>query len=348
MTDRRAAVINLEVTIGALRLANPVMNASGTMGYGHEHAQLTKAASLGAIVSKTITFAPRAGNPAPRLCETPAGVLNSIGLQNVGVERFVREHLVRLLELGPPVIVSIGGESVADYVRCLARLESLPVAAYEINISCPNVDAGGLQFGCSADAAAQVIAALRRETRRPLIAKLTPNVTDIVAIGRACRDSGADALTASNTFLGMAVDVETSRPVLVRVTGGVSGPAIRPLALARVYQLASALDCPVIGSGGIVTARDALEFFLAGASAVEIGSALLRDPGRAAAIVTGLRAALQQRGATSMRDVIGRLQVGSNERDRGSCGATGGECGATGGEWGATGGECGANEGGSE
>jgi dihydroorotate dehydrogenase (NAD+) catalytic subunit len=310
------APIDLSVAIGSLRLSNPVMNASGTMGYGHEAPTLTRAAGLGAIVSKTFTLAPRAGNPPPRLCETPSGLLNSIGLQNVGVERFLREQVDRLARLGPPLIVSVGGESVDEFTRCIARLESAPIAAYEINISCPNVAAGGLQFACAPESAAAVIRAVRRETSRPIIAKLTPNVTDIVSIGRACRDAGADALTSANTYLGMVVDVERSRPVLRRVVGGVSGPAIRPLALARVYQLAQALDAPIIGSGGIVTARDAMEFLLAGASAVQVGSALLRDAGRAATLTEGLREFLRRRGDASLANVIGALRVPNAARRR--------------------------------
>lgn len=299
---------DMSVAIGALRLRNPVMNASGTMGYGHEHSDLTAAVALGAIVTKTVTAEPRAGNPPPRLVETPAGLCNSIGLQNVGAVAFVAEELPRLRAMGPPIIVSIGGDTPEAYRRCLERIEPAGPDAYEINISCPNVAAGGLAFGRSPESAAGLIAELRRCTARPLIAKLTPNVTDIAAIGRACCDAGVDALTAVNTFVGLVVDVEQERAVLPRVVGGVSGPAIRPLALARVWELAGAVRVPILGVGGIATARDAMEFFLAGASAVQIGSALLREPSRAVRIASGIEDWLRRTGRARLSDCIGALR----------------------------------------
>jgi dihydroorotate dehydrogenase (NAD+) catalytic subunit len=306
--DSKLPMPDLALEIGSLRMRNPVMNASGTMGYGHEHAELTAAGTLGAIVTKTVTAEPRAGNPPPRLTETPAGLCNSIGLQNVGAAAFVAEELPRLRALGPPIIVSIGGDTPEGYRRCLEQIDSAAPDAYEINISCPNVAAGGLAFGRSPRSAASLIGELRRETDRPLIAKLTPNVTDLAAIGRACSDAGADALTAVNTFVGLVVDVERECAVLPRVTGGVSGPAIRPLALARVWELAGAVSIPVIGVGGIATTRDAIEFFLVGASAVQIGSALLREPARAVRIRDGIAEWLRETGRERLADCIGALR----------------------------------------
>lgn len=299
---------DLSVELGPLRLRNPVMNASGTLGYGHESPDLTHAAALGAIVTKTLTHAPRAGNPPPRLCETPAGLLNSIGLQNVGVESFLSDHLPRLCALGPALIVSVGGSAPAEYARCIERLEDAEVAAYEVNISCPNVASGGLEFGRSESGAAEVVRKVRRKTRRPLFVKLSPNVTDIVSIGRICVEEGADGLTGVNTFTGMVVNVEQARPVLPRAVGGVSGPAIRALAVARVWELARGLSCPIIGVGGIVTARDAMEFMLVGAGAVQVGSANLRDPARGSNVVAGLEAIMRRDGVARIRDVIGTLR----------------------------------------
>lgn len=307
-----AAGIDLSVELGPLALENPVMCASGTFGYGDEHPDLTGARSLGALVTKTVTLEPRAGNPPPRLCETPAGLLNSIGLQNVGLQVFVREVLPRLSALGPPVIVSVGGSRPQDYARCVELADESAVAAFEINISCPNV-ASGLEFSRSPGEAAKVIREVRQRTRKPIFAKLSPNVTDIVSVGRACIEGGADGLTAVNTFLGMAVDVDRARPVLPRVVGGLSGPAIRPLALCRVWELARRLSCPVIGVGGIVTARDAAEFLMAGATAVQVGTANLRDPARGVHIIGGLREILRRKRITRMRDLIGSLRLPQSE-----------------------------------
>lgn len=299
--------VDLTVALGPLKLANPVMCASGTFGYGDEEPELTGVAALGAIVTKTVTLEPRAGNPPPRLCETPGGLLNSIGLQNVGMERFVREVLPRLRKLGPPIIVSVGGSCSEDFGRCSARLPEDAVAAIELNISCPNV-ASGLEFSRSPAEAAKVVRAVRGATGLPLFAKLSPNVTDIASVGRACLEEGAAGLTAVNTFLGMAIDVASRRAVLPRMVGGLSGPAIRPLALCRVWELVRRLNCPVIGVGGIATAHDAAEFLLAGAGAIQIGSANLRDPARGARVVTGLRELMEKMGILRLRDLIGGLQ----------------------------------------
>jgi len=300
--------IDLRVTLGRLELPNPVMNASGTFGYGHEWPALTRTECLGAIVTKTLTREPRPGNPPPRLHETPAGMLNSIGLENVGVAAFVRDHLPALGALGRTVIASIGGETPAAYAACVAALEIEVVAAYEINISCPNIACGGAAFGREPREAARVVAAVRRATSRPLLVKLTPLAGDPVAVGQACLDAGADALTAMNTYRGMAIDVARERPVFGRVTAGLSGPAIRPLALARVWDLARELKCPIVASGGIVTAHDAAEFLLAGASAVQLGTALLRDPARADGVVAGLARIAAEKRVARLADLIGRAQ----------------------------------------
>jgi dihydroorotate dehydrogenase (NAD+) catalytic subunit len=301
---------DLSVRLGPLRLANPVMNASGTFGYGAEWPELCETRALGAIVSKTLTLEPRAGNPPPRLQETDCGLLNSIGLENVGVAAFLRDHLPALRRLGPALIASVGGRSPDEFAECVQRLDEGPLDAYELNISCPNVAAGGHAFGRSPEESARVVRAARRATARPLFVKLSPNVTDIVAIGRACVAEGADGLTAVNTFLGMAVDVEREEPVFARVGAGLSGPAIRPLALHRVYELAGQLEIPLIGAGGIVTARDALAFLLAGASAVQVGTATLKDPRRPAALVTELAELLDEKEAARVTDVVGRLHRG--------------------------------------
>lgn len=306
---------DLTVAVGPLTLRNPVMNASGTFGYGDEWPDLTGAASFGAIVTKTLTLAARPGNPPPRLHETPAGVLNSIGLQNVGVERFLSEHLPRLVHLGPRIIVSVGGHTVEEFSAAVARLEAGGCDAYELNISCPNVARGGLAFGRSVEEAAAVVRAARRETRRPLFTKLSPNVTDIVAIGRACLDAGADGLTAVNTFLGLAIDIERECAVFHRGGAGLSGPAIRPLALHKVWELARALQCPLMGAGGILTARDAWEFLLAGASAVQVGTGQMRDPSRATSIVSGLEDLCRARGVARIREIVGRLKAPACEQE---------------------------------
>ncbi len=302
------AVLDLSVRLGPLRLANPVMTASGTFGYGDEHPELTGVSGLGAVVTKTITLEPRAGNPPPRLCETPAGLLNSIGLQNVGAQRFAQEILPGLARLGPPVIVSVGGSTPEDFGRCVRIADSECAAAFEINISCPNV-ASGLEFSRSPAEAAKVVRLVRTCTGKPIFAKLSPNVTDIVSVGRACVEEGADGLTAINTFLGMAVDVERGRPVLPRTVGGLSGPAIRPLALCRVWELARRLSCPIIGVGGIVTARDAAEFLMAGAAAVQVGTANFREPARGARVVGGLAEILRSKNMTRMAQLIGSLRL---------------------------------------
>jgi len=303
-----SSAIDLSISLGSLELKNPVMPASGTFGYGHEVSSLTEGSAMGALVTKTITALPRAGNPSPRLQETPAGLLNSIGLQNVGAEEFKRTILPELITVGPPLIVSIGGHTREDFARCVEMIDGDDVDAFELNISCPNV-ASGMEFSRSPQEAAKVISGVRRVTSKAIFAKLSPNVTDIVSVGRACLESGSDGLTAVNTFLGMAVDVDTEAPHFQRVVGGLSGPAIRPLALARVWELTQKLTCPVIGVGGIVTASDAMQFLLAGASAVQVGTANFRDPAKGAHLVSGLREILARKGAKTIREKIGGLRL---------------------------------------
>ncbi len=300
---------NLSTRIGEVRLANPVMSASGTFGYGDEAPDLTGAAQLGALVTKTVTVEPRSGNPMPRLQETPSGLLNSIGLQNVGVDRFVERVLPRLRELGVPIVVSIGGRRPEEFADTARRLDGAAgVTALEVNISCPNVREGGVEFSQTPDAAAGVVTAVRAATRLPLWAKLSPNVTRIGIVARACEEAGADGITAINTLVGMSVDVRTRRSRLATVTGGLSGPAIRPVALAKVRELLRATSLPVIGAGGIVTAQDALEFLILGARAVQIGTASFADPRAGATIVEGIGRFLEREGLSSLEALIGTFR----------------------------------------
>jgi len=302
---------DLSVQLGPLALSNPVMNASGTFGYGTEWPDLSATRAMGAIVTKTLTREPRPGNPPPRLHETPGGLLNSIGLQNIGVEAFLSDELPRLAALGPRVIVSVGGNTADSFASAIERLEAggrTQIDAYELNVSCPNVARGGHAFGRCGEEAAAVVAGARARTRRPLFVKLSPNVTDISAIGRACLEAGADGLTAVNTFLGLAVDIEREAPVFFRGGAGLSGPAIRPLALHKVWELKRTLAAPLIGVGGILTAHDAWSFLLTGAHAVQVGTGIMHDPARAAAVVAGLADLCRARGVTRLREIIGRLQ----------------------------------------
>ncbi|MFZ5797381.1 MAG: dihydroorotate dehydrogenase [Desulfobulbaceae bacterium] len=302
--------VDLRVTIGSLTLQNPVCTASGTFGYGREFAALVNLERLGAIIVKGISLVPRPGNPPPRIIETACGMLNAIGLENVGVERFITEKLPFLRDLATPVIVNILGDSVEDYARLAGRLSGVEgIAALEVNISCPNVKKGGVAFGTVPEMAAAVTGAVRRETGLPVIVKLSPNVTDITAIARAAADAGADALSLINTLLGMAIDVRTRKPRLANVVGGLSGPAIKPVALRMVWQVARAVSIPVIGIGGITTGEDALEFLIAGATAVQVGTANFFQPTATEEIIDGLAAFLRNQGLSSIRQVIGSLQL---------------------------------------
>lgn len=299
--------VRLDVDVGGLALKNPVMVASGTFGYGREFARLFDLGVLGAVVVKGVSLEPWEGNPTPRIVETPAGMLNAIGLQNPGVDRFVREELPFLRSFDTRVIVNVIGKSVEEYARVVEAIEARGGAdAYELNISCPNIKEGGISFGTRPDLAARVVSAVRRVTSRPVIPKLSPNVTSIAEMARACEAAGANAVSAVNTYLGLAIDVERERPALANVFGGLSGPAIRPLAVRAVWEVYEAVSIPIIGMGGIVTARDALEFVLAGAAAVAVGTANFVHPLAAVDLVRGIEEALAARGEARFADLIGR------------------------------------------
>jgi dihydroorotate dehydrogenase (NAD+) catalytic subunit len=300
------AEVNMEVNLGGIALANPVTVASGTFGYGREYEAYVDLARLGAIIVKGTTLEPRAGNPTPRIIETPAGMLNAVGLQNPGVDVFIQEHLPYLREKQATVIVNIAGNTVEEYARLTAILDKQDgIAGLEVNISCPNVEKGGLQFGTDPNTAAGVVAAVRQNTSLPVIVKLSPNVTDVVAIARAVVEAGADALSLINTLLGMAIDIETRRPVLANIFGGLSGPAIKPVALRMVYQVAREVEVPIMGVGGIVNWQDALEFILAGATAVSIGTGNFINPGVSEQIIDDLENYLVQQGIRDIRQLIG-------------------------------------------
>lgn len=304
--------IDLRVTIGSLELRNPVITASGTFASGREFADFVDLSRLGAIVTKGVSLEPWAGNASPRIAETASGMLNSIGLQNPGVEAFIAKDLAWLAENAPttPVIVNVSGHTIEEYVRVIERLESeSSVAAYEVNISCPNVDAGGMAFGTDCVAATQVTAACRAATKRTLIVKLSPNVTDIASIARVVESAGADAVSLINTLLGMAIDATTRKPKLARIVGGLSGPAIKPVALRMVWQVAGAVSIPVIGMGGIMDATDAAEFLLAGATAVAVGTANFVDPTATVRVVDGLTEYCRRHGVRRVADLVGALEV---------------------------------------
>lgn len=303
--------VDLSVNIAGLELANPVMVASGTFASGREYAEFVDLARLGAVVTKGVSLEPWEGNQTPRIAETSSGMLNSIGLQNPGVEAFISGDLAELAEVDVPVVVNVSGHSAAEYAGVVERLEETHVAAYEINISCPNVDHGGMAFGTSCAGAAEVTAACRAATERPLIVKLSPNVTDIVEIARSVVESGADAVSLINTLLGMAVDAQTRKPKLSRVVGGLSGPAIKPVALRMVWQVSSAIDVPVIGMGGIMDAEDAVEFMLAGATAVAVGTANFVDPTSTMRIINGLAEYCEAHGIDRASELTGALELGA-------------------------------------
>jgi dihydroorotate dehydrogenase (NAD+) catalytic subunit len=299
----------LSVRLGGLELRNPVLLASGTCGYGVELEGLLDFQTIGGMVTKTVTLRPREGNPPPRIAETPSGMLNSIGLENVGIEAFVRDKLPRAGVLDTRIVVSIGGEGIEDYAELARRLDPEPgVDALELNLSCPNVS-GGLDLSQSAGGCSAVVSAVRKVTAKPLLAKLTPNVTRVGEIARAAEEAGADAVSLVNTFVGMAIDIEQRVPRLRTVTGGLSGPAIHPLAVAKVYETARAVGIPVIGIGGITAAADVVEFLLAGASAVQVGTFTYLEPGGAARLVTGLADYLTRHGFRSPADLRGALRL---------------------------------------
>lgn len=304
-----ATEMDLGVNLGPLPLQNPVMPASGTFGYGPEWSQLLDVSALGAVVTKGLSLKPQAGNPPPRIVETASGMLNAVGLQNIGVEAFIQKQLPWLEQLGRPVIVNFFGHTPEDYVAVAQRLNACEaVSALEMNISCPNVRQGGMVFGTDPRQAEAVVAAVRSQVTKPLIVKLTPNVTDITCLGQAVVAAGADILCCCNTFTGMAVDTASRRPRLANTIGGLSGPAIKPLALRLVYQLARSVKVPIIGVGGIRSAEDALEFILAGASAVQLGTANFVQPQAMLETISGLQDYCR-RHQSRLRDLVGALEA---------------------------------------
>ena len=301
---------DMSVDIAGIRLRNPVMTASGTFGYGEEFAGYVDLEAIGAIITKGLSLKPRAGNPTPRIVETPGGMLNAIGLQNVGIDAFISKKIPFLRTIDTPVIVNLFGNTLEEYGELASRLDQVPeVAGIEVNISCPNVKHGGIVFGTEPHAAYEVVKLVRESTIKPVIVKLSPNVTDIVAMARACADAGADALSLINTLTGMAIDLQKRRPVLANITGGLSGPAIKPVALRMVWQVARAVKLPLIGIGGIMTATDALEFMLAGATAVQVGTANFLDPSAAQTIACGMERYLADNGIADVKRMIGALEV---------------------------------------
>ncbi len=300
------AEIDLSVELAGIKLKNPVLTASGTFGFGECFTDFFPVSELGALVVKGVTLEPRHGNPPPRLAETPAGLLNSIGLENPGVEKVLAEYLPPLAGAGTPVIVNIAGNTVEDYCQVAEKLNSSPVvSALEVNISCPNVKAGGIAFGSKPEMAAAVISAVKKHTRLPVIAKLSPNVTDIVEMALAVEEAGADAVSLINTLLGMSIDVRKRKPVLANIMGGLSGPAVKPIAVRMVWQVSQKVKVPVIGMGGILTAEDALEFILAGATAVAIGTGQLINPSCCVDVIQGLTEYCREHKVARLGDLRG-------------------------------------------
>lgn len=303
-------MVDLSVEIGKLKLKNPIMTASGTFGYGEEFADFIDLNRLGGIIVKGTTLHHREGNPYPRMAETPSGMLNAVGLQNKGVDYFIEHIYPRIKDLDTRVIVNVSGSCIDDYVAVCEKLSPLDkVAAVEINISCPNVKQGGMGFGTTCSGAESVTSAVRKAYDGTMIVKLTPNVTDITEIARAVEAAGADAVSLTNTFLGMAIDVEKRKPMLSTITGGLSGPCIRPIAVRMVWQVANAVKVPVVGLGGIASGRDAIEFLLAGATAVQIGTANFVDPQVTVKAINYIEDYLKRHQIASVRELIGGMEV---------------------------------------
>jgi dihydroorotate dehydrogenase (NAD+) catalytic subunit len=301
---------NIRVNIGGIELKNPVMTASGTFGYAREFEHLVDLNRLGGIIVKGLSLEPSKGNPSPRIVETPCGMLNAIGLENVGLAAFVKDKLPFLKGLKTPVFVNIYGKKIAEYAELAARLDDIEdVSGIEVNISCPNVKSGGMAFGAYPGSASEVVRAVRDRTKKPLMVKLTPNVTDITEIARSVEAEGADSISLINTITGMAIDIETRRPKLANITGGLSGPAIKPVALRMVWQTAQSVKIPVIGIGGIMTAKDALEFLIAGAVAVQVGTANFINTHATIDIIEGIEAFLMEMKIADLANIIGTLEV---------------------------------------
>ena len=303
----------LEVEVGGIRMKNPVMTASGTFGYGEEFSPFIDLDKLGAIVLKGITLKPKRGNPPPRIIETPSGILNAIGLQNVGVEVLINKKLPYLQKFTTPVIINISGDTLEEYVELARKLDNISqekgIAGLEINISCPNVQKGGIVWGTEAQLTYKVVNNIRKVTTLPLIVKLSPNVTDIKVIAQAAEEAGADVLSLINTLVGMAVDVSLRRPKLANISGGLSGPAVKPIALWMVWQVFQTVNIPIIGMGGIMKAEDALEFIIAGARAVSIGTANLVNPKAAIEIIKGIEAYLVENKIKDINELVGSLKI---------------------------------------
>lgn len=298
----------MAVNVGGLRMKNPVMTASGCFGFGKEYAPYIDLNRLGAVVVKGTTLEPRAGNPVPRLAETTAGILNAIGLENPGVEHLIRHEIPALQEFDVPVVVNISGNTPEEYGKLAGRLNGVSgVAALEVNISCPNVKKGGMAFGTDPVSAAEAVSAVRGATSLPVIVKLSPNVTNIVEIAKSVEDAGADAVSLINTLLGMSIDIESRRPRLGNVVGGLSGPAVKPVAVRMVWQVAQAVKIPVVGMGGIMNAADAIEFMLAGATAVAVGTANFVNPRATVEIIDGIAQYLLEHNLESVDEIIGKI-----------------------------------------
>jgi dihydroorotate dehydrogenase (NAD+) catalytic subunit len=307
--------VDLSLQIGSLRLANPLIAASGCFGYGVEYADIVDLRSLGGVAVKGLFLAEREGHPPPRIVETPSGMLNAIGLQGIGVRRFIDEQLPQLRRLGAVTIVNICGTTLDEYVE-LARIlsDAEGVDALELNISCPNIKEGGITFGCSLSGTHDVVSAVRKVTKLPVIPKLTPNVTDVASFARAAEDAGADAVSLVNTFLAMAIDVHTRRPRLTNIVGGLSGPAIRPIAVRMVYECRNTVKLPIIGMGGIANADDVIEFMIAGANAVQVGTMNFVDPFIWNKLKDGLRCYMDTHKITRLQDIVGTVDTTSGEK----------------------------------
>lgn len=304
----RETSVNLSVNLGGLAMKNPVTTASGTFAAGMEYSDFVDVSALGAVTTKGVSLNGWEGNASPRIAEVPSGMLNSIGLQNPGVAHLKSEELPWLREQGATTIVNVSGHSFDEYVQVIEALEDAPVDAYEVNISCPNVDAGGMTLGTHVPSVEKVVSLCRKATSRPLIVKLTPNVTDITEIARAAEASGADAISLINTLLGMAIDVKRRRPVLARVVGGFSGPAVKPVALRMVWQCSKAVSVPILGMGGVTTGTDSVEFMLAGATAVAVGTANFMNPQATVDVIDGIIDYCEEQGVNDVNDLIGALE----------------------------------------
>lgn len=304
----RETSVNLSVNLGGLTMKNPVTTASGTFAAGMEYSDFVDVSALGAVTTKGVSLNGWEGNASPRIAEVPSGMLNSIGLQNPGVAHLKSEELPWLREQGATTIVNVSGHSFDEYVQVIEALEDAPVDAYEVNISCPNVDAGGMTLGTHVPSVEKVVSLCREATSRPLIVKLTPNVTDITEIARAAEASGADAISLINTLLGMAIDVKRRRPVLARVVGGFSGPAVKPVALRMVWQCSKAVSVPILGMGGVTTGTDAVEFMLAGATAIAVGTANFMNPQATVDVIDGIIDYCEEQGVNDVNDLIGALE----------------------------------------